>query len=143
MHRQQEHVRPDGHGSGSGRYRGGGHERRGQVPVVYEMVLGEPDPRKTQPLSLFDLLQTLSVEPRVVPEWQPLPEVVPQPERRGAATPYQSVSSACAHAPSLQEMHAPGPRSVAEMLLSRALREPETCSLMLSLPRATTAGGRV
>ena len=99
-------------------------------------------PRKTQPLSLFDLLQTLGVEPRVVPEWQPLPEVVPQPERRGAATPYQSLSSACAHAPSLQEMHAPRPRSVVEMLLFRAL-ETETCSLMLSLPRTTTAGGRV
>ena len=45
VHRQQEHVRPDGHGLGPGRYRGGGHERRGQVPVVYEMVL-EPDPVK-------------------------------------------------------------------------------------------------
>src|SRR5215203_5393925 len=26
VHRQQEHVRPDGHGRGSGRYRGGDHE---------------------------------------------------------------------------------------------------------------------
>src|SRR5215211_8730317 len=117
MHGQQKHVRPDGHGPGPGCYRGRGHERRGQVPVVYEMVLGEPDPRETQPLSLFDLLQTLGIEPRVVPERQLLPEVVPQPERRGSAVLYQCV--ACAHAPSLQEMGAAGPGSVVDLLSDR------------------------
>jgi hypothetical protein len=119
MHRQQEHVRPDAHSSGPGRYRGCGHERRGQVSIIYEMVLGDPGPRKTQPLSLFDLLQTLGIEPRVVPERQPLPEVVPQPERRSGVVPYQSVSSGCAHAPSLQETRATGPRSVADLLSDR------------------------
>ena len=38
--------------------------------------------RRAQGLSLLDLLQPLGVEPRVVPERQPLPEVVPESERR-------------------------------------------------------------
>ena len=102
-------------------------ERRGQVSVVHEVVLGEPDPRKAQPLGLFDLLQALGIEPRVVPERQPLPEVVPQPERRGGAVLYQSVSSACAHAPSLQETRATRAKISSRSLSDRdALRNPCT-----------------
>src|SRR5919112_1971190 len=83
VHRKEQHVRPDPHARGASRYRRRDYQRRRQISVVHEVVLGEPDTREAEPLPLLDLLQALRVEPRVVPERGLLPEVVPEPEGRG------------------------------------------------------------
>src|SRR3712207_5720049 len=101
VHREEQHVSPDPDPLRARRYGCRDHERRRQIPVVYEVMLGEPDPRKAEPLTLLDLLQALGVEPGVVPERQLLPEVVPEPEGRSGTVCGQSASLASASGPSL------------------------------------------
>src|SRR5215211_7592677 len=97
VHRQEQHVGPDSHALRSRRYGCRNHERARQVAVVHEVVLRQPDARVPQPFGLLDLLEALRIEPRVVPKWWPLPEVIP--ESKGRTVCSQAASSADAPAP--------------------------------------------
>jgi hypothetical protein len=63
----------------------------GREQALANMRLFMGDTGETSPEAevVIGRLQTLGIEPRVVPERQPLPEVVPQPERRDGAVTYQ------------------------------------------------------
>src|ERR687890_2503843 len=99
VHRQEQHVGPDSHALRSRRYGCRNHERDRQVAVVHEVVLREPDARVPQPFGLLDLLEALRVEPRVVAERRPLPEVIPESKGRYDTGCSQVASSADVSAP--------------------------------------------
>src|SRR5919112_2808626 len=92
MHRQEQHVGPDLHALRACRYGRRNYERTRQVAVVHEVVLREPDARVPQPFGLLDLLEALRIEPRVVAERRPLPEVIPESKGRNVCS--QVASSA-------------------------------------------------
>jgi Arc/MetJ family transcription regulator len=61
VQRQHQDVGADPDPLGAGRDRRGGHERRGQHPLVGEVVLGQPHGLEPQPVGFADLDQALRV----------------------------------------------------------------------------------